>query len=428
MDTPRFTHLDQWLRWQESCHPCAIDLGLERVRQVAETLGLLRPTATVITVAGTNGKGSCVATLTALLQETGHRTGCFSSPHLIRYNERIRIDGHEVTDDELCAAFDAIDRARAEISLTYFEFNTLAALYLFARSSLDYWILEVGLGGRLDATNIIDANIAVITSIDRDHEEWLGSDRETIGREKAGICRPGRSVVCSDPSPPQSLLEVVRSLGCDLFTLGDRFGFDATGFRTHRRHLSGRVDLPPASVAAALQVFELLQLWRDQDHAEALVARLRNLGLPGRFEQVMCGTTPVTLDVAHNPAAMKFLVSRLQQVYPQEPLHLVIAMMADKNIEECLAELVPVAAHWYLAAMPDLPRAANCSRLETAIPAGVPVHSFASVESALEQACDAAVRDDAVSRRVVVTGSFFTVGRARMWLDRVAGGDPELHG
>ncbi len=430
MNKPRFTGLEQWLRWQENCHPRAIDLGLERVRKVAGTLGLLRPSATVITVAGTNGKGSCVATLTALLQAAGCRTGCFSSPHLIRYNERIRVDGREVTDDDLCTAFAAIDRARAETSLTYFEFNALAALYLFARASLDYWILEVGLGGRLDATNIVDADIAVITSIDLDHEEWLGPDRESIGREKAGICRPGRPVVCADPSPPQSVRDIVSSLGCDLFMIGDQFGFDGMGFSTHRRRLAGLAQLPNASVAAALQVFELLQIWRDQDHAQEIVTELKNLTLPGRFEQAVYGTTSVILDVAHNPAAIKYLVSRLHEANPQERVHLVLAMMSDKNIEECVTELAPVAAHWYIAEMPDLPRAADCSRIKASIPAGAPVQCFSSVEEALKNAfnlCNANVGDDAAVTRVVVTGSFFTVGRAKLWLNRVAGGDPEIH-
>ena len=216
MAEPRYATLEHWLAWQETLHPCAIDLGLERVRQVAQRLGLLdRPAFTVITVGGTNGKGSCVALLEAILRAAGYKTGAYTSPHLLRYNERIRLDGVTVDDASLCEAFARIDAARKDISLTYFEFGTLAALWLFQQTGVQVALLEVGLGGRLDAVNIIDADAALITTIAIDHVEWLGQDRDSIGREKAGIYRQGRPAICADPClPPVCWTMLMRSTPC----------------------------------------------------------------------------------------------------------------------------------------------------------------------------------------------------------------------
>ena len=219
----RFQTLDQWLAWQETAHRTAIDLGLERVGEVARRLGLTRPAAPVITIAGTNGKGSCVAYFEAIHQAAGRRVGAYTSPHLLRYNERVRVAGLPVTDEALCEAFARIDTARGDISLSYFEFGTLAALEVFRQQTVDVILLEVGLGGRLDAVNILDADLALITSIGLDHVEWLGEDRESIGREKAGIMRAGRPVVCGDREPPGAILAHAASVGATLYRIGEEF-------------------------------------------------------------------------------------------------------------------------------------------------------------------------------------------------------------
>jgi dihydrofolate synthase/folylpolyglutamate synthase len=225
---PRFNSLPDWLAWQETLHPKKIDLGLERVAAVAERLQLLQPDFGVITVAGTNGKGSSVALLESVLLAAGYRTGCYTSPHLQRYNERIRIQGKEADDKSLCAAFACVDAARGDDSLSYFEFGTLAALVLFSRTPLDIVLLEVGMGGRLDAVNILASNAALITSVGIDHSAWLGADRESIGREKAGILRAGCPAVCSDPQPPPGIEGRARELGAHWFCLGQQFSYQST--------------------------------------------------------------------------------------------------------------------------------------------------------------------------------------------------------
>ena len=222
----RFSTLDAWLSWLEQCHPSEIDLGLSRIGQVYQRLAAFPSASTkVITVAGTNGKGTCVNSLSFLLKQTGAAVGAYTSPHLLHYNERVQINGQPVSDDQLCEAFAAIDAARGDISLTYFEFGTLAAFYLFAQAQLDYWVLEVGLGGRLDAVNILDADIAVITSIALDHEAWLGNDLMQIGLEKAGIMRDGKPVIVASLDYPASIDEKISQLNCPAFYLGQQFGF-----------------------------------------------------------------------------------------------------------------------------------------------------------------------------------------------------------
>src|SRR5690606_5945833 len=217
--------LQAWLKWLEQCHPTEIDLGLARIHQVAERLQLLTPAARVITVAGTNGKGSCVAAVAALLRAAGLRVGVYTSPHLRRYNERIAVDNEFASDSEICAAFAAIAAACNGISLTYFEYGTLAALEIFRQRKVEVMVLEVGLGGRLDAVNILAADFAVITSIDLDHQDWLGNDREAIGAEKAGIVRAGRPLVCADPSPPASIRAAALTVGAPYYGINETFGF-----------------------------------------------------------------------------------------------------------------------------------------------------------------------------------------------------------
>lgn len=406
----RFTRLEDWLRWQETCHPSAIDLGLERVRQVAGRLGLLQPAARVITIAGTNGKGSCAAAVEALLTAGGARCGVYTSPHLIHYRERIKLAGSHASDEDLCRAFARVDEARGAITLTYFEFGTLAALWLFSECQLPYWVLEVGLGGRLDATNIVDADVAVITAIALDHMEWLGSDREAIGREKAGICRRGVPLVCADPAPPGSVLEIAASLECPLYRLGYEFGYtdgaEGTEFRCgDSRAAPISVHLPKPSLAAAWQAVRLL--CGDAVQPQVLAA----LRLPGRLQVVQAGGRTLLLDVAHNPAAMAYLAERLQG----RKFVLVIAMMADKNLRDSLAALEPIAASWCLTTIPQLPRAASAAQLHAALPedalAGGAVAMFDSVAAAL-----ARVLETEADLPVLVAGSFYTVADAAIHL------------
>ncbi len=416
MSNPRFSTLSQWLRWQESCHPNAIDLGLDRVRRVARTLNITPGSATVITVAGTNGKGSCVRALDAMLSATGAAVGSYSSPHLLHYNERIRIRGTDATDGTLCDVFAAIDAARGEISLTYFEFGTLAALLLFARARLDYWLLEVGLGGRLDACNVIDPDIAVITSIDLDHMDWLGDSRESIGREKVGICRPGRPLVCADRVPPSTIVDAVEKHGVPFFCVGKHFDYRVidTGRLEFRSGDSTPVtvvaDLPAPSVAAALQVCKLLKLI-DGDASRAMIlGGLRTARLPGRLETVDINGRTLVLDVAHNPAALGFLVERLRMCAPDRHYLAVIAMMADKDIAGSLAALAPIVDTWLLAPLDDVPRSASIETMVSALPANANFQTFESLDLALEHATLAGEYD------ILVAGSFYTAGRARIWL------------
>ena len=281
--------LAAWLARLESLHPSAIELGLERVAAVAQRMALLPVAARVVTVAGTNGKGSTIAVLDAILRSGGVRTGCYTSPHLQRYNERVRIDGTEATDRQLVDAFQAVEWARDGTSLTYFEFGTLAALKLFQDAGVDCLLLEVGLGGRLDAVNIVDADLAVITSIALDHQDWLGDTREQIALEKAGILRPGCTAVCADPDPPASLLRQFAQLGCELHLLGREF-----------EPLPDSGGLRGDNVAAALTSAALLGI---DVEALDLQRLLQQLGLEGRVQRARVGGVTVWLDVAHNPAA-----------------------------------------------------------------------------------------------------------------------------
>lgn len=405
-----------------------IDLSLDRVRQIGAKLGLLNPQAKVITVAGTNGKGSCVKTLESILLMGQVKCGSFTSPHIMRYNERIRIQGQEVTDHALCLAFSAIDEAcSGEITLTYFEFNALAALWLFQRSSLDVWLLEVGLGGRLDAVNILDADIAVVTSVDIDHIEWLGDTRDAIGLEKVGICRSGKPVVITDPNPPKSILNYVKSLACPVYLLGDD-GFDlnvasasndsmwtvtigATNYRFKA------MPLPIYSVAAALQVANLIGVLDGLD-VNLLQEHIENTAFKGRMQRIRVADRDVILDVAHNPAALAHLVKQLSVVDPaaaaDRRFDVVIAMMADKNLSGCLSSLEPVMATCLATTIPDFARAAAARDIATALPGHVDVNLFENVSQALEFALK-----NASGRSILVTGSFYTVAAATEYLAKM---------
>ncbi len=413
---PRFNSLPAWLAWQETLHPQKIDLGLARVAAVARRMGLLQPDYGVITVAGTNGKGSSVALLAAILSAAGYRTGCYTSPHLLRYNERISIAGQIASDSALCSAFDCVDQARGQETLSYFEFGTLAALHLFAVADLDIALLEVGMGGRLDAVNIINPDAALVTAIDIDHSDWLGSDRETIGREKAGIFRAGRPAICADPTPPASLEKTAAGLGASWFTLGRQFSYNAsgTGWNWQGPDSSYR-QLPPPALAGAQQydnaagVLMTLESLRERFPVsrQSIDAGLRSVNLAGRF-QTLRGKVDVILDVAHNPASGRCLAQMLEESPASGSTWLVIGMLKDKDVAAFMESLAHTVDHWCLVSL-DLDRGLSAAELRKMLPfAADDAHEFPSVAAACRYAREQAATGD----RVVVSGSFITVAQA----------------
>lgn len=414
--------LNQWLVRLESMHPVAIDMGLDRVAAVGERLKL-HFDCPVITVGGTNGKGSTCAMLESMLMQGSYRVGLYTSPHILDFNERARIDGHSVSDTVLCDAFAAVEAVRGDISLTYFEFTTLAILKLFANTKLDAVILEVGLGGRLDAVNIIDPDVAIVTSVDLDHQQYLGDTREKIGFEKAGIFRPQRAAICGDPSPPQSLVEHAHKTGADLWLFGRDFNYSGDrqqwsyGGRSVRRHALAYPSLRGANqllnASAALAALEVL---RDRLPlgAQEVRAGLVLVELPARF-QVLPGRPAVILDVAHNPHAAATLAQNLDQMGFFPYTYAVFGAMSDKDIAGVLSHLKDKIDHWYLCDLP-LPRAASAESLAAALgSAGFvagntggterSVQCFATPAEAYAAARDSVSEND----RIVVFGSFLTV-------------------
>ena len=412
----RFSTLAQWLSWQEGLHGQAIDLGLDRVRTVLARLHPQPPAYPIITVGGTNGKGSCVAMLDAIYRAAGYRVGAYTSPHLLRYNERIRIDGLEIGDDALMAAFARVDDARGGVSLTYFEFGTLAALVLFGEAEPDVVVLEVGLGGRLDAVNVVDADVAVITSIGLDHCDWLGNDLESIGREKAGIARAGRPLVCGEPAPPLSIGETAGRIGAKAYMLGRDFGHETADgqwrwWSEHRiRHA---LPLPALrgvnqlrNGAAALMAVELMSPRLPVAVAD-IRAGLGDVTLAGRF-QVLPGKVPLIADVAHNPQAAAALAQNLAAGATPGRTLAIVAMMADKDIVGTLSPLLNEVDDWSVTTV-TAPRAASAAMVADAlIGLGRQPRCYASVALALDAAC----RDAGDHDRIVVFGSFYTVADA----------------
>ena len=350
----RFTTLNDWLRWQETLHPRTIELGLERVRTVLRRLRPNAPPFAVVTVGGTNGKGSSVAFLDAILRAAGHRVGAYVSPHLLRYNERIQVDGAEADDESLCRMFARIDAVRGDVSLTYFEFGTLAALEWFWETGVDVAVLEVGLGGRLDAVNAVDADAALVTSVALDHTDWLGPDRDSIGHEKAGIYRPGRPAVCADPDPPPRLLEHARAIGARLLRVGSDYDFSHAGeIWRWRSDAAWLDDLPlPAlagehqlgNAAAALMVLTSLSDRLPVD-AVAIRAGLTRARLPGRF-QIVPGPVEWILDVAHNPAAAAVLANQLKNRTCAGRTWAIMGLLADKDADGVIEALAGVVDEW----------------------------------------------------------------------------------
>jgi dihydrofolate synthase/folylpolyglutamate synthase len=411
-----FDTLEAWLHWQSTLHPSGIELGLERVARVWVRLHPGSFPCPVITVAGTNGKGSSVAFLEAILQAAGYRTGSYTSPHLERYNERIRLQGEPVPNRRICRAFEQVERVRGDSSLTYFEFGTLAALEIFAEARPEVVILEVGLGGRLDAVNIIDPDVALITTVDIDHTEWLGEEREPIGREKAGIMRQGRPVVYGGGDPPESLLQTAQELGASLYVAGRSYHWRRIGESWEWRcgeqirhalpipHLRGGFQL--GNAAAALMVLSLLRLLPvDQ---QAVRTGLQQARLEGRF-QVVPGNPMIILDVAHNPQAARVLAANLGEMPGSGRTLAVFGMLADKAVEAVVDIVSPRIDHWYVAGLQDVrgvSGAALARRLgSTGIDQGR-IDVCQGPETAMTAARQAAVAMD----RVLVFGSFVIVG------------------
>jgi dihydrofolate synthase/folylpolyglutamate synthase len=407
--------LQEWLAFIERQHPASIALGLERVAEVYSSLDCAMAVP-VITVGGTNGKGSTCAMLEAMLRAAGYRTALYTSPHLVRYNERVRIAGVEAGDAELAEAFAAVEASRKGTPLTYFEFGTLAALWLFCRAKIDAAILEVGLGGRLDAVNVVDPDCAVLTSVAIDHVDYLGADREAIGREKAGIFRRGRPAVVADPNPPQSVLQAPGQL----LLINRDFGYAAQerqwsywgpgGRRGGLEYpaLRGRVQLRNA--AAALCALETL---RDRLPLAMQEARrgLAEVSLPGRF-QVLPGRPQIILDVAHNVEAARTLADNLAaSAFAPETIG-VCGMLRDKDIAGVLRETAPRITRWHLASLPG-PRGATAEMIESNLGAGK-IRKFDSVSAAFA----AAIEDAGENDKIVVFGSFLTVGEVTQWLKR----------
>lgn len=404
--------LPDWLSYLESLHPKTIELGLERVRAVKERLGLA-PDFPIITVGGTNGKGSTCAFLEAMLSAAGYTVGLYTSPHLLRYNERVRVSRRDADDEALCRAFAAVEAARGDVALTYFEFGTLAAVWHFVQQGVDVAVLEVGLGGRLDAVNAFDADCSIVTSVDIDHTDYLGNSREAIGFEKAGIYRSGRPAICADPNPPQSLLDHAAAIGARLWRVDQEFGFEEgtdiwryfgpAGRRDALPYpaLHGRFQLYNAS--AALAALDALSLTVSD---ASVVKGLAAATVAGRF-QVLPGKPVFILDVAHNPHAAAALAKNLSDLPGGGKTYAVFAMLADKDVAGVARILKGRIDHWLVAGL-DVPRgmaAQDMLRLLREAGVTAPMEGFGTVAEACRRACELAGESD----RIAAFGSFYTV-------------------
>ena len=404
--------LDQWLEYLLAIHPSEIDMGLTRVKEVAKRLSLLALAPTkVITVAGTNGKGTSCAMLESILRQLDLTVGVYSSPHLMRYNERVRINQQDASDESLIEAFCAIEAARAEISLTFFEYATLAGLYLFKAANVDVAILEVGLGGRLDATNIIDSTAVILTSIDLDHQEYLGDTRELVGREKAGVFRPNCTAVVGEPDLPQSVNDYANELQTNLFRVGVEFEYKISSTNSTTWHFKSKqhsyddLPLPRLPLPNAASVVALVsQVWptiTQQQISDGLLSAQ----LAGRLEQVSQQPL-VLLDVAHNPHAARYLAKQLQAYQGRRNVAL-CGMLKDKDIKAVLAQLTPQINQWNLVSL-DNPRGASAALLYQSLPddnsraTAVQYDDIASAWQGIQQSIS---KDDVV----IVFGSFYTV-------------------
>lgn len=427
--------LSDWLICLEHLHPKTIEMGLERVNRVRAELGLIPPFP-IITVGGTNGKGSTCAMMEAILSRAGYRVGCYTSPHLLRYNERVRISRQEARDDELCNAFHVVEsaRVRSGISLTYFEFGTLAAMQLFSQAGVDVAVLEVGLGGRLDAVNVFDADCAVLTSIDFDHMDYLGDTREKIGFEKAGIFRSGKAAVCSEPDIPATVRHHANAIGATLMHIGEHFGYSANAADATLWNYWGpggkRYSLPHPALRGTCQLRNasacLAALDAIRDNLPITMSDIRQglleVALPGRF-QVLPGRPVTVLDVAHNPGAAKALAINLDSMGRYRKTYAVFAMLKDKDIGGVARALATRVDVWLIAGI-DTPRGASADEVTQALEAagisgaGGTILAFLNPAAAYAHACERAVEND----RICVFGSFHTVAEALRYRNTVEDG------
>ena len=420
--------LGEWLAYLEQLHPSAIDMGLERSQKVLAQLALGKLAPRVVTVTGTNGKGSTCAFVASMLRAQGLKVGVYSSPHLLRYNERVLIDGQEASDAQLCEAFAAVEAARGDISLTYFEMGTLAAFWLFHRSGLDAVVLEVGLGGRLDTVNVVDADLALVTSIGVDHVDYLGDTRELVAFEKAGIFRQGKPALCGDLDPPQPLLDKALELAAPLFLRGRDFdlasaesgwhwrGTTADGVQVELRDLP-LLDLPMENATLALQAYLLIGLpWDAGQIRQALL----DTRITGRLDRRMVNwqgkRVELLLDVGHNPHAAEYLARRLSARPLKGRRLAVFGLLADKDLSGVLEPLQGLVDEWAVAPL-QTPRSRPAAELAGALTnLGVAVKSYASVDAALEGQSAQATAGD----QILLFGSFFCVAEALEWLGRQA--------
>ncbi len=414
----RMRTLDDWLSHIEHQHPRSIEMGLERVREVAARMSLGRPAPRVITVGGTNGKGSTVAFIEAIARAAGWKVGAYTSPHLLRYNERVRIDGVDADDASLAAAFEAVDAARGGTTLTYFEFGTLSALWLFERASLDLAVLEIGLGGRLDAVNIVDPDVAVITTVDIDHTDLLGHDRESIGAEKAGIARAWKPLVLGEMDSPSSVLRHAYAIGANALRLGSDFFHEPVDSQRWRwREVGAELDLPvpvlsaPSQRAnAATAIAALRALPGDALSDEAFSKGVASAMLPGRLQRVRHAAVDVVLDVGHNPQAARELASWLQANPIGGSTRVVFAALADKDVQGVTGALADLPLQWFLAGLTLGPRSQAAEQLAARLQDGI--RQVASLHTGVAEALRAALDASAPGDRVLVFGSFHTVADA----------------
>ncbi|WP_035387379.1 bifunctional tetrahydrofolate synthase/dihydrofolate synthase [Ferrimonas senticii] len=402
--------LEEWLDHILALHPSEIDLGLERLRTVASSMGLLSlPDSTVITVAGTNGKGTSCALLEQIYRNAGYSVGVFSSPHIERYNERVRLNGQELADAEHAAAFSAIAAAQADTTLTFFEYSALGALWLFAKHRPQVVILEVGLGGRLDATNLIDADAALITTIDLDHQDYLGDTRELVAVEKAGIMRAGQLAVSGDPYPPATLLSEAERIGAHFYGRNRDFSvsrsaddWGLSGFES-----LGSLPLPRIPLDNAAAVLTLVAKLPLAVTNDAIIDALKQVQVEGRLEFL---SQQLVLDVAHNPQAGRYLADWLKQ-QPYRRVIAVCSMLGDKDMVNSVAPLLPLVDHWHTASL-HVPRAASAAAMQQLLPQ-------AQLHDSVADALACALSEVADGELVILFGSFYTVAQAkRYWAQR----------
>ena len=420
----RFSSLEDWLGWLETLHPRKIDLGLGRVKKVLLAMGLERPPYRIITIGGTNGKGSCVAMLESIYRRAGYRVGAFTSPHLWRFNERVRVDGEEASDEELITIFRAINAARGDVTLSYFEYSAVTAIAKFAHEGVQIALLEVGLGGRLDAVNALDPDASMIVSIDLDHQAWLGDTRDAVALEKAGILRRARPAIIADRDPPAALLEYAQSLGCALHLLGRDFDYELPpdgGWRYQAAAwksptlpvppFGGRVQL--GNVAACVAAVQSLRAELPVAEA-ALAGGIERARLPARLDRRLVDDVEWIFDVAHNPAAARILADELASCAKCSRTIAVFAAMADKDVAGVVDPLIPIVDEW-IVTRADSERGASESTVM-----GVLTELHANSVTAhpvVAEACHYARSLAASGDRVLVFGSFYMVGPAMTALE-----------